>query len=635
MTRRSRWTTAFSVLALLSPGLSLADSPKAEPDLTGFKTVETAITAPITRGPVPTAEADSPVYLGILLDPDSKQPLVVVDVDLDSPAAKAGVKPGDVLLKVNGQAISDGEALLEVLRTKFAGEPIELALSRRDKPVSVIAILTRWSRPMPATGRVRVGLGVEVAAVKEGEGVTIEQILPGSVADRARLKVGEVLLKIDEVALTGPAQLNDLVDSKRAQGTIVATLRLAEKDVELKIKLDPEPTSEGRPFVAGDGTGPGGGPRGGGGPGGGQRGGGGLGGYWTKPSFRLAIVCVEYPDVKHNPKISNEAWNEALFSEGTYNKTNVTGQAVHGSFRDYFLEQSCGYFKVEGKVFDWVEVSKKLAEYATGNRMALLTESLDKVLARDGKDALKDFDGVFFLYAGPRYPAPRGSLYWPHRASVSHQGKRWPYFIVEEGGPRMQGLSVLCHEFGHMLGLPDLYARPENPGMEGLGSWCNMSQQPNRMIPEHFGAWVKEKVGWLKPAVIDPTVKQKLVLAPIENSPKECFKILIRPDGSEYLLLENRRKTGFDQSLPAEGLLIWHVLGNRPILKESHGIEGPSGPRMLLNEVPYPSGANDAYTPYTTPSSRSPLGGGLPVSITNIRRLPDGRIAFHVGYEYE
>ncbi len=302
--------------------------------------------------------------------------------------------------------------------------------------------------------------------------MTIEQVAAGSPADRAKLKVGEVLLKIDDVALTGPDQLNDLIETKTGEGTIVATLRLAEKAVDLKIKLDPEPTSEGRPFATGDGTGPGGQQRGGG------------GGYWTKPSFRLAIVCVEYPDVKHNPQITNEAWNEALFSEGTYhNKTNVTGQAVHGSFRDYFLEQSCGYFRVEGKVFDWVEVGKKREEYATGNRMALLTESLDKVLARDGKEALKDFDGVFFLYAGARFPAPRGSLYWPHRASVSHQGKRWPYFIVDEGGPRMQGLSVLCHEFGHMLGLPDLYARPENPGMEGLGVWCNMSQQPNRMIP--------------------------------------------------------------------------------------------------------------------------------------------------------
>jgi hypothetical protein len=153
--------------------------------------------------------------------------------------------------------------------------------------------------------------------------------------------------------------------------------------------------------------------------------------------------------------------------------------------------------------------------------------------------------------------------------------------------------------------------------------------------PQHFCAWSKEKVGWVKPAVIDPTVKQKLVLAPIEDSPKECFKVLLRPDGSEYLLLENRRKKGFDESLPAEGLLIWRVIGNRPFLQESHGITGPSGPRTMLNQVPYPSESNDAYTPYTTPSSRSQLGGGLPVHVTNIRKLPDGRISFQIGYEYQ
>jgi M6 family metalloprotease-like protein len=606
-------TTLF-IFTLWSAGIALADIPKVATELSGYKTVETAATAAIARAANQANNNEaSPVYLGILTEPDARQDLIITDVDPDSPASRAGLQSGDLLKKADGQVIKDGERLREILRGKSAGGTLELALLRKDKSVDTKAILSPWSRLKSAQIPPRSGLGVQVAARKTGEGVMIEQVAPGSVADRAKLKVGEVLLKIDDVALTGHDQLRNLIDSKPPGGTVVATLHLADKAVDMKIKLDAEPISDGR-------TG---------------RAGGQLGGYWTKPGFRLAIVCVEYPDVKHNPQITNKDWEKALFSEATYNKTNATGQAVHGSLRDYFLEQSCGYFKVDGKVFDWVGVSKKRADYATGNRTALLTESLDKLLEREGKEALKDFDGVFFVYAGARYPAPRGSLYWPHRASISHNGKRWPYFICEEGGPRMQGLSVLCHEFGHMLGMPDLYARPENPGMEGLGVWCNMSQQPNRMIPQHFGAWVKEKLGWLKPTVIDPTVKQKLILAPIENSPKECFKVLIRPDGSEYILLENRRKTGFDQSLPAEGLLIWHVLGNRPSLKESHGIEGPSGPRVLLNEVPYPSGANDAYTPYTTPSSRSPLGGGMPVSITNIRRLADGRITFHIGYEYE
>jgi hypothetical protein len=160
------------------------------------------------------------------------------------------------------------------------------------------------------------------------------------------------------------------------------------------------------------------------------------------------------------------------------------------------------------------------------------------------------------------------------------------------------------------------------------------NQQPNGR-PQHMSAWCKERLGWIQPAVIDPTIKQKLILSPIENNPKECFKVLIRPDGSEYLLLENRKKMAFDESLPADGLLIWRVVVNRPLLEESHGVEGPDGPRVYINSVPYPSAANNSYTPYTTPSSRSQLGNGMPVYITNIRKVADGRVAFEVGYEFD
>ena len=152
--------------------------------------------------------------------------------------------------------------------------------------------------------------------------------------------------------------------------------------------------------------------------------------------------------------------------------------------------------------------------------------------------------------------------------------------------------------------------------------------------PQHFSAWCKEQLGWIEPTVIDPTVKQKLMLRPVQQSSKEVYKVLVRPDGSEYFLLENRTKTGFDRDLPGEGLLIWRVSSGKPVLEESHGILGPAGPRVFLGSVPYPSPSNSAFTPQTTPSSRSPQGGGLPVHLTNIRRLPDGTITFYVGYEY-
>jgi M6 family metalloprotease-like protein len=617
---------------LFCGGLALADPPAAtDPGKAGalpsdYRTVETAITAKPTRAAT-TTTSTQPAYLGISLDADGQGALVVADLAADSPAAKAGVQRGDRLLTVDGKAVKDDDAVRELIRGRSPGDAVKLGLSRKDKPLDLAVTLTSPSHPLPL-GRQRAVLGIGVA-VKGGEGITIDRVNPGSAADKAHLKVGEVILKIDDVAITGPEKLGEVLDSKQPEETVNLTLLLAEKSVEMKMKLGSETVPDGRP--AGFDT------RGGfGGGAGGGRGGGGIGGgYWTKPTYRLAFIGVEYPDVKHNAAITPKAWQEAMFSRGTYTKTNATGQQVHGSLYDYYYEQSYKTLQVEGKVFDYVEVSKKREEYATGNRMALLTEALDKLLAREGKDALKDFDGVFFVYAGARYPAARGSLYWPHRASVNYNDRRWPYFICEEGGPRMNNISVFCHEFGHMLGLPDLYARPENPGMEGVGVWCAMSNQVGNGRPQHFCAWSKEKVGWVKPTVIDPAVKQKLVLSPIEDSSKECFKILVRPDGSEYLLLENRKKKGFDASLPAEGLLIWRVVGNHPFLQESHGVTGPAGPRVFLNSVPYPSTANDSYTPFTTPSSRPQLTGGASVSITNIRNLPDGRVSFQIGYEYE
>ncbi len=508
-----------------------------EPDLSGYVTVEKAVAAKPGKTTV-LADDAQPAFLGVSVTAGSKGQLTITEVAGESPAARAGVLPGDRLRKLDGKELTE-ETFGELLRTKSPGDTVKLSLLRKDKPLDSAVTLTALSAPLPL-GRQRAMLGVQVEPVKDGSGVRIELIVPGSSAEKAKLKAGEVILKVDQVEIGSADKLGEVLSGHKPNDVVTLTLLLAEKPVELKVKLGAEPVSQG-----------------------GRRGFDFRTRYWTKPIYRLGIICIEYPDVKHNSKVSPKAWEESMFSRGTYTKTSPTGQTVHGSLADYYHEQSHGTLKVEGKVFDYVTVSKNRGEYATGNRQALLTEAVDKLLDRDGKDALKNIDGIVFLYAGGRYRAARGSLYWPHRSSFTHKDRRWPYFICEEGGQRMNSISVFCHEFGHMLGLPDLYARPENPGEEGAGIWCAMANEAGNGRPQHFCAWSKEKLGWIKPTVIDPTVKQKLILAPVEDSPNECFKILVRPDGSEYFLLENRKKKGFDASLPADGLLIcaWSAIG--------------------------------------------------------------------------
>src|SRR5262249_2261411 len=207
------------------------------------------------------------------------------------------------------------------------------------------------------------------------------------------------------------------------------------------------------------------------------------------------------------------AWDEALFSKGDYvNKSSATGQPVHGSLHDYFWEQSFGAFRLEGKVFDWVDVGKKRSQYVQGsgttNKTTVLLDALARVVARDGKGALKDFDGFLFLSAGERYAANRGAVFYPHAGVLTYQNGRWPYLLAPEGGTRMTPLNGFAKLAGQLLGLPDLAARPEDSGSRGLGPWCALSNPNTEGSPQHFCAWAKEKLGWIRPATIDPTVKQ-------------------------------------------------------------------------------------------------------------------------------
>ncbi len=606
--------TLLAVLVACWP-LVAADPPKDKaesnlPDLSEFRTVDNALTTRVSMA-TPSSTGSQPGYLGVNFEPNEKGQLVVTQIEPESPAEQAGLKAGDILQTAAGEKIANLGQLGELLRAKAPGEEVKLAVIREKKPVELVAKLAATSRPLSQTGQ-RATLGIQISEVTEG--VKITQLTPESAAGAAGVKTDDILLKVNGTAIPNQERLQSVLSDKSPGDAVTVLLKRDGKEMELSVKL------------------------------------GGASGFDTgrmgwdsrrmtlfrKEVYKLAVIGIEYPDVSHSAKVTPQDWDQALFSRGVYVDKSPTGQPVYGSMNDFYLEQSCGKFRVEGKMFDWVKVKNKRGDYANNsNRYALLTEAMDNLLDRDGKDALKEFDGVFFMYAGDRFQTNRGGLYWPHRATVSHQGKRWAYFICPEGGSRMASISVITHEFGHMLGLPDLYARPENPGSEGLGIWCTMSTGHGQDgKPRHFSAWCKEQLGWLKPAVLDPTVKQKLILSPVENSPKECYKVLIRPDGSEYLLLENRVAKSFDRDIPAEGLLIWRVVDGKPVLEESHGVAGPDGPQRFLASVPYPSKSNNAFTPFTMPSSKSLKGGGLPVHITNIRRLPDGRITFYVGYEY-
>lgn len=132
--------------------------------------------------------------------------------------------------------------------------------------------------------------------------------------------------------------------------------------------------------------------------------------------------------------------------------------------------------------------------------------------------------------------------------------------IAEREVRPFSSFGVLCHEFGHMLGLPELYA-PGGLPQEGIGVWGLMGQGTwlrRGERPPHPCAWSKAKLGWVDVETIAESTAG-IELAAVEQVPR-VVKIAAAPDHpEEYYLVENRARIGADRSLPGAGLLVWHV----------------------------------------------------------------------------
>lgn len=165
------------------------------------------------------------------------------------------------------------------------------------------------------------------------------------------------------------------------------------------------------------------------------------------------------------------------------------------------------------------------------------------VASGDPRDPWSNFTAIF----PPLRAGPRGVL---TTACV---------IAEEEVGP-FSPFGVLCHEFGHLLGLPELYATGGVP-QEGIGIWGLMGQGTwigRGEMPPHPEAWSKAKLGWVDVELVEHS--GRYTLAPVERVPR-VLKIWARgPDvPEEYFLIENRQRLGADRGLPGRGLLVWHV----------------------------------------------------------------------------
>ena len=121
------------------------------------------------------------------------------------------------------------------------------------------------------------------------------------------------------------------------------------------------------------------------------------------------------------------------------------------------------------------------------------------------------------------------------------------------------GIGLICHEYSHCLGLPDIYPTISSPWtLSVVDEWDLMDGgtiSNYGWCPPNYSPLEKILLGWLEPIEL---TKDTVItgMKPVAEG-GEVF--MIKHTDDEYYLLENRAWQGWDVALPGQGLLVWHV----------------------------------------------------------------------------
>lgn len=335
--------------------------------------------------------------------------------------------------------------------------------------------------------------------------------------------------------------------------------------------------------------------------------------------LRIIVLLVDFPDADGTRPVRQ--FEDLLFSDRVY---------PTGSMRDYYREVSGGRVDVSGTVHGWLRLPQRLRDYANGSSGLRGPDprnarqmALDAVLAARQAgvvfpaelDALGTgtVTGLFIVHAGPGAEvldrSIAGQFIWSHKWDLATPVRVAPglfaatYLTV----PEDCFVGVCAHELGHLAFQWEDFYDP-NGGDDGVqwagtGAWDLMASGSYNGAgfgtrPAHPMALHKSQHGWVDVLRVNATRR-------IEIPPYTAAGgAVVRVDGpgyrrDQFLLLENRRRVGFDDALPSEGLLVWRV----DLAREQ---TGPSRPAVQLVQA---DGRQDLETDLNQGDAGDPFPG--------------------------
>ncbi|MFK8104149.1 MAG: M6 family metalloprotease domain-containing protein [Saprospiraceae bacterium] len=286
---------------------------------------------------------------------------------------------------------------------------------------------------------------------------------------------------------------------------------------------------------------------------------------------KALLLLVDYPD-------QTSTFNNSNFDDLTNQVGyNVNGQ--NGSFRDYYKDISYDALVINTDVEGWYMANNNRSTYGDDNNdyggVDVVREAVDAAEAAGVDFSQYDGDGdgavdvVMVIHSGRgAEESGNGDDIWSHRWVLAANNKQVNYdgvlindYIIQAetygSSNAITNIGVLCHEFGHALGLPDLY--DTDGSSEGIGRWCLMAGgtwNNAGKTPAQMSAWCKKELGWTPPTLLTGSGS---ITDMDHNDNNAIMYRMNTPNPQEYFLIENRQQVGWDAYLPGEGLAIWHI----------------------------------------------------------------------------
>jgi M6 family metalloprotease-like protein len=400
--------------------------------------------------------------------------------------------------------------------------------------------------------------------------------------------------------------------------------------------------------------------------------------YPSMGSPKSLVILVQFSDVQFTTE------NALNYFTTILTQPNYTENGFTGSAYDFYRDSSNGQFTPQFDVVGPVTLPKTQAYYG-GNKIIDGYSVTDynvremPVDACDILDATIDFsqydtdgdgiiDNVFIFYAGRGEASGGGEdTVWPHswaiNTSKTYDGVKLSGYACTnemtikstENGYVLSAdaIGTFCHEFGHVIGLPDLYATSysssRNP--DDWDTMCSGSYNNQSRTPPTFSSWERACLGWLTPTVLEKPGNYTL-----KNNIQNTNAAYLIPTSSpnEFFMLENRYPEKWDayvfgdvtfdnpEDVYGNGMLVWHIDYNENVwtsnvvnddpdhqyvdIVEAHGF-----PNFTLHDSDaFPMGAGDeGYATEFNYDSKPQLadwsGRRLDIGLENIYEDPETR----------